>query len=157
MQPGGVVLNGRSIDLRNIETPTYILGTEKDHIAQWRSTYTAVLLQRGPVRFVLAGSGHINGVINPPWQEKYYFYVNDNIAQTADLWFADARKETGSWWSDWHAWQQRLAGDRVCARHIDPDAAIEPAPGRYVRRRIVQGTAVAPDESGGAFGVGGGR
>ena len=136
IEAGGIALNGRAIDLRDIGTPTYILATEKDHIAQWRSTYTATLLQRGPVRFVLAGSGHIAGIINPPLAEKYHYYVNDKRAPNADAWFAGAHEMPGSWWPDWQAWQQPLAGGKVPARSIRAGDIIEPAPGRYVYRRL---------------------
>jgi len=138
MQPDGITLNGRAIDLRRINTPTYILATEKDHIARWRSTYTAATLQQGPVRFVLAGSGHIAGIINPPQAEKYYYYVNDQPAPDADSWFAHARQHGGSWWPDWQRWQQSIDDRRVAARPVDQRAVIEAAPGRYVRRRLTQ-------------------
>ena len=136
IRPNGITLNGRGIDLGGITSPTYILGTEKDHIAEWRSTYTAALLQRGENRFVLAGAGHIAGVVNPPQANKYHFFVNDELAADAERWLAGANKLPGSWWLDWHQWQRRTAGPLVAARTIDSDNVIEPAPGRYVRRRI---------------------
>lgn len=136
IEPDGIILNGRGIDLRRITTPTYILATEKDHIAQWRSTYTARLLQRGPTRFVLAGSGHIAGIINPPDADKYYFYVNDKPASSADEWLAGARRIAGSWWPDWQSWQSGITRQRVPARQIAMRDAIEAAPGRYVRRQL---------------------
>lgn len=136
MQPDAIILKGRGIDLRKIKTPTYILATEKDHIARWRSTYTAALLQQGPIRFVLAGSGHIAGIINPPLSEKYHYYVNDQLAASADTWFAQARQRPGSWWPDWKRWQNGISDTQVGARAIDTGNAIEPAPGRYVRRRL---------------------
>lgn len=137
IQPDKIKLHGRPIDMRRIQTPTYVLATEKDHIAEWRSAYTAVKLQRGPRRFVLAGSGHIAGIINPPEAEKYNFCVNDSIPATPEKWLAGASRTNGSWWNDWQRWQMAFAGPQIPARQVDELTAIEPAPGRYVRRRLV--------------------
>ncbi len=136
MKPDGLVLNGRVIDMRNIVTPTYVLAADKDHIARWRSCYAATQLQAGSNRFVLAGSGHIAGVINPPAAGKYYYYVNPETPPRPDDWLDRAFKREGSWWNDWQTWQLEHAGDWVNAREIDSASAIEPAPGRYVRDRL---------------------
>jgi polyhydroxyalkanoate synthase len=133
---GAIELGGRAIDLGQIKTPTYVLATDKDHIAQWRSCYAATRLQGGAVRFVLAGSGHIAGVINPPRADKYYYYLNPLTPADPADWLDRACKREGSWWRDWQHWQACHAGDRVPARDIDPAQALEPAPGRYVRRRL---------------------
>jgi polyhydroxyalkanoate synthase len=135
-QPQDLTLNERSIKLRDITTPTYVLAAEKDHIARWHSCYAATQLQSGEVRFVLAGSGHIAGVINPPSANKYYYYINPQTPAQADEWLDSAFKIEGSWWSDWLDWQQRLAGDTVPARQIDAALMLEAAPGRYVLRRL---------------------
>lgn len=131
-----LVLNGRKIALRDIATPTYALAADKDHIARWRSCYAATQLQGGDVRFVLAGSGHIAGVINPPSANKYYYYVNPENPALAEEWLDCAFKIEGSWWNDWAAWQRPFAGDTIPARAIDAASIIEPAPGRYVLRRL---------------------
>jgi polyhydroxyalkanoate synthase len=136
MNAGSVTLNGRAIDLGKITTPTYILAADKDHIARWRSCYAATQLQGGPVRFVLAGSGHIAGVINPPQASKYYFYRNPERPASADEWLDSAFKVEGSWWPDWLAWEDGVSGPMVPARTIDSTAVIEPAPGRYVQQRL---------------------
>ena len=135
-QPQQLILNGRNIALRDITTPTYILAADKDHIARWRSCYAATQLQSGDVRFVLAGSGHIAGVINPPAAQKYYYYVNPDTPSQAEEWLDRAFKIEGSWWGDWSTWQLHIAGEKVPARAIDQAAVIEPAPGRYVTRRL---------------------
>lgn len=135
-QPCNLSLNGRPIELRNITTPTYVLAADKDHIARWRSCYAASQLQGGDVRFVLAGSGHIAGVINPPSANKYYYYINPETPPHAEEWLDRAFKVEGSWWNDWLTWQQALAGESIPARQIDSALAIEPAPGRYVLRRL---------------------
>ncbi|MET0378595.1 MAG: class I poly(R)-hydroxyalkanoic acid synthase [Spongiibacteraceae bacterium] len=138
-KPGTIELKGRSIDLADIRTPTYVLGTDKDHIARWRSCYAATQLQsNSEVRFVLAGSGHIAGVINPPIANKYYHYINPETPATAEEWLDRAFKVEGSWWVDWMAWQEQFAGDFVEARQIDPASVIESAPGSFVRRRLDQ-------------------
>ena len=155
-----VMIDGCAIDLRDISTPTYVLATDKDHIANWQSCYAAMQLQRGPARFVLAGSGHIAGVINPPWANKYYYYVNtedlpsgiegarDQIKSaeltsggnsqniSASAWLQSAQRVDGSWWCDWEHWQRSLSGAECAAREIDSAHIIEPAPGRYVLRRL---------------------
>ncbi len=131
-----LTLNGQRIALRDIATPTYALAADKDHIARWHSCYAATQLQNGEVRFVLAGSGHIAGVINPPSANKYYYYVNPENPALAEEWLDSAFKIEGSWWPDWAAWQSQFAGEQVPARAIDGKSIIEPAPGRYVKRRL---------------------
>ena len=88
-QPGGITLDGVTIDLRKIKTPAFLLSTREDHIAPWRSTYAATQLYRGPVKFVLSASGHIAGVVNPPGS-KYGHWENDNNPPTPDEWLASA-------------------------------------------------------------------
>ncbi|MDB6062655.1 MAG: class poly(R)-hydroxyalkanoic acid synthase [Verrucomicrobiaceae bacterium] len=134
--PTDFTLNGRRINLSDITTPTYALAAEKDHIALWRSCYPATQLQSGDVRFVLAGSGHIAGCINPPRANKYYYYLNPERPQDPEEWLDRAFKVEGSWWNDWGVWQQQYAGDAVPARTIDSNLIIEAAPGSYVRRRL---------------------
>lgn len=136
VNPAGLMLNGRVIDMRNIVTPTYVLATDKDHIARWHSCYAATQLQAGTTRFVLAGSGHIAGVINPPAAQKYYYYVNPETPPQPGDWLDRAFKREGSWWADWQTWQEGYAGEYVPARNVDVATAIEAAPGRYVRDRL---------------------
>lgn len=131
-----LTMNGRRIDLYDIVTPTYALAAEKDHIALWRSCYPVTQLQSGDVRFVLAGSGHIAGCMNPPSANKYYYYINPERPADPGEWLDRAFKVEGSWWADWNLWQQQYAGDSVPARVIDASSVIEAAPGSYVRRRL---------------------
>jgi len=131
-------LLGTSIDTRRVDVPTYALATREDHIAPWASCWPVTRQFRGPVRFVLGGSGHIAGVINPPARGKYGYWTRaDNAAATPDDWLAGAEARTGSWWPDWAAWLADHAGPLVAAR--DPAAgglaALDDAPGRYVRMR----------------------
>jgi polyhydroxyalkanoate synthase len=137
VQPGGITLAGEALDLRDIDVPIYQLSTESDHIAPWKSTYALSRLVRGPYRFVLSGSGHIAGVINPPSANKYYYLTNAENPAAADDWLAGAERHAGSWWTDWAAWAAQYGGGLVRAREVGAGAlpAIEDAPGSYVRVR----------------------
>jgi polyhydroxyalkanoate synthase len=138
-EPGGIKLNGTSINLTRIRIPAYFLSTAEDHIAPWQSTYSGTKLLQGANRFVLAGSGHIAGVINPPNPDKpkYGYWTNDDLAGDADNWYAAADHHEGSWWPDWQRWVSSLDATIVAAR--DPSAGgltvIEDAPGSYVKKR----------------------
>ena len=136
-EPGGVTLDGVPIDLATVDLPVYILSAREDHIAPWRSTYAATGLYRGPVRFVLAMSGHIAGVVNPPSANKYGYFTGA-LADTPDAWLAAAAPRDGSWWPDWDAWVSEYAGGEAPPREPGAGAlpAIEDAPGRYVKVRI---------------------
>ncbi|MEK9725899.1 MAG: class I poly(R)-hydroxyalkanoic acid synthase, partial [Rhodospirillaceae bacterium] len=92
VEPGGITLANAPLDLRDIKVPTYIISTHDDHIAPWKSTYKATQIYAGPVRFVLAGSGHIAGVVNPPSKPKYGFWTNAKTPATADAWLEAADK-----------------------------------------------------------------
>ena len=137
VEAGGITLKGVPIDLGKIATPCYFLSTKEDHIAPWASTYQGSRRFGGPVRFVLGGSGHIAGVINPPPSTKYGYWTNDARAADAEQWLSGAQKHEGSWWPDWHAWLARKSGAKVAAR--DPAAGglppLEDAPGAYVKVR----------------------
>ena len=136
-EPGGITLDGVPIDLTSIDLPVYILSTREDHIAPWRSTYAATRLYRGPIRFVLAMSGHIAGVVNPPSAHKYGHFTGE-LADTPDAWLEAATAHEGSWWPDWDAWVSEHDGGEVPPREPGAGAlpAIEDAPGRYVKVRI---------------------
>ena len=138
-RPGGFELMGEKIDLGRIRIPTYIQASREDHIAPAASVFKLTRLLGGRKRFVLAGSGHIAGVINPPEKKKYQHWLVENGAVHEDFesWFAAAREHPGSWWPDWHRWQSRRSGRKVPAR-LPGDgglAVIEPAPGSYVKRK----------------------
>ncbi len=135
IKPGAIELNGVKIDLRSIKVPTYMISTREDHIAPWKSTYRATQIYSGPVRFVLAASGHIAGVVNPPDSGKYSHWINEELPRDPDDWLRGATELAGSWWPDWHRWVTALGDERVPARVPGEGAlpAIEDAPGRYVR------------------------
>ncbi len=134
-EPGGISLLGTPIDLSQIEVPAYFLSTREDHIAPWRSTYRGTQLLSGPKRFVLAASGHIAGVVNPPEGGKYSHWINTDLPSDAEAWFAGATEMAGSWWPDWQRWVTALDDASVPAREPGSGglAAIEDAPGSYVR------------------------
>jgi len=138
-QPGGIVLDNVPIDLRNIRIPVYIQAGKEDHIAPVRSVYKATQLFSGPVRFMLAGSGHIAGVVNPPRNKKYQHWLNETTKNPPTLaeWQAGAKEFPGSWWNDWNKWLSALSGPKVPARVPGTAGlpAIEDAPGSYVKVR----------------------
>jgi polyhydroxyalkanoate synthase len=140
VQPGGIVVDGTPIDLTTVTTPSYIQAGREDHIAPADSVWQITRHFRGPVRFVLAGSGHIAGVVNPPSSGKYQFWTNEQPVATLDEFVSGAHETKGSWWPDWLAWLTPLSGEDVPAKGARVPgqgrlAAVEPAPGRYVRLR----------------------
>ena len=134
--PGGITLAGVPIDLSKVKVPSYFISTVEDHIAPWQTTYKGARYLGGPVRFVLGGSGHIAGIVNPPVAKKYHFWTNESLAPTAEEWFAGAQQQPGSWWEDWHAWidKQNADAPKVAARN--PKQSIEDAPGSYATLRL---------------------
>jgi polyhydroxyalkanoate synthase len=137
-QAGGISLDGVPIDLRRIQVPSYFLSTREDHIAPWRGTYWGAHLPSGLVRFVLAASGHIAGVVNPPESGKYSHWRNPELPPDPETWFAGASEFAGSWWPDWHHWVSGLANEQVPAR-VPGDGKLNPiedAPGSYVKVRL---------------------
>ena len=140
IEPGGIELAGTPIDLSKVKTPTFVLSTREDHIAPWKSTYAAVNTYAGPVKFCLAGSGHIAGVINPPNPDKpkYGYWLYNRKVKDPDAWFEKATQHEGSWWPEWKGWLEKSSGALIDAREpgcgkVKP---IEPAPGSYVKERI---------------------
>jgi poly[(R)-3-hydroxyalkanoate] polymerase subunit PhaC len=137
-EPGGIRLGGVPIDLRKIAIPACFVSTVEDHIAPWKSTYKGARILSGPRRFVLGGSGHIAGIVNPPSAKKYGYWTRSDLPETADEWQTGASWNEGSWWIDWQAWIAGLNGpNRVPARVPGAGAlqALESAPGSYVSVR----------------------
>ena len=140
-QPGGLTIDNVPIDLRKITIPTYIQAGKDDHIAPAKSVYKATQIFAGPVRFMLAGSGHIAGVVNPPDAKKYMHWLNETAKNppTLDEWRAGATEFPGSWWNDWDKWLAAKSGAKVPARVPGAGGlpAIEDAPGSYVKVRLI--------------------
>jgi polyhydroxyalkanoate synthase subunit PhaC len=125
------------VDLMLIDVPTYVLASREDHIVPWRTAYTTTRLVSGDVRFTLAASGHIAGVINPASRNKRNYWINGELGKP-ERWLETSREVPGSWWTDWSAWLKSQAGEQIPARATLGNAEfseIEPAPGRYVKVR----------------------
>jgi polyhydroxyalkanoate synthase subunit PhaC len=136
-EPGGLTLADVPIDLSKVDLPTYFVSAIEDHIAPWKTTFAGPSLMRGDARFILSGSGHIAGMINPPAANKYGYWTNIQPAETADAWFAEAEQREGSWWPDWRQWIAPYVDREVPARIPGKGKlpVIEAAPGSYARRR----------------------
>ncbi|HMM13474.1 MAG TPA: class I poly(R)-hydroxyalkanoic acid synthase [Parvibaculum sp.] len=132
---GRMELGGVKLDLHKVRVPIYLQSSREDHIAPYNSVYKATRLFGGPVKFIVAGSGHIAGVINPPAARKYQYWTSDERPQTGDEWLAGAEEHPGSWWPDWEAWVKPHSGHHVPARKPgDRDLRVlEDAPGSYVK------------------------
>lgn len=136
-EPGAIKLAGIPIDLGKVTMPSYFASAIEDHIAPWNTCYQGSQALGGPVRFVLGGSGHIAGIINPPAKKKYGYRVNENATLPSDMWLQGAEEFEGSWWPDWVVWAEQFAGGEVTARHPGDGAlpVIEPAPGAYLQNQ----------------------
>jgi len=138
LSTGSMVLDNTLLDLSKVKVPVYNLATREDHIAPADSVLYGSQFFGGPVKYVLSGSGHIAGVVNPPAAGKYQYWTNDNIKDvTLADWIKGAQEHKGSWWPDWRQWLQSLDPEEVPAREVGAAAlpAIEDAPGSYVRVR----------------------
>jgi polyhydroxyalkanoate synthase len=144
---GKMVMGDETLDLSKVKVPIYLQSAREDHIAPFRSVYKSTKLFGGPVRFIIAGSGHIAGVINPPAAKKYQYWTNDTVGSGTDGkarkafpakvedWQAGAKEHPGSWWPDWDAWLSRQSGDKVPARKPGDGKlkVLGDAPGEYVK------------------------
>ena len=138
LSKGTMVLDNTQLDLSKVKLPVYNLATREDHIAPAESVLYGSKFFGGPVRYVLSGSGHIAGVVNPPALKKYQYWTNDNLdAENLAEWLKGASEHKGSWWPDWREWLGQLDPEEVPARRIEagPLPPIEDAPGSYVRVR----------------------
>jgi polyhydroxyalkanoate synthase len=135
---GKMTIAGTQLDLSKVKVPVYNLATREDHIAPAKSVYLGSKFFGGPVRFVLSGSGHIAGVVNPPGQKKYQYWTGRKPAgDDIDTWLAKATEHPGSWWPDWMRWLKRHDDAKVQARQPGSGKLkpIEDAPGSYVKMR----------------------
>ena len=136
--PGAISVDGTPIDLKTVQTPAYVQAGKEDHIAPLESVWKLTENLSGPIRFVLAGSGHIAGVINPPAANKYQYWVCDDTQPTLDAFIAQARETKGSWWPDWRGWLETIDSRTMPVKGARQPGkgrlkAIEDAPGRYVK------------------------
>ena len=135
---GEMVLGGEVLDLGKVTIPIYNLATREDHIAPAKSAFLGSKFFGGPVKFVLAGSGHIAGVVNPPYKPKYQYWTGGPPTGNVESWIASAEEHPGSWWPDWLGWIRTQDPAEVAARQPGGGKlpAIEDAPGSYVKVRI---------------------
>ena len=139
-EKGGISVAGTAIDIDAVKTPTYVQAGREDHIAPPQSVWKIMDHFAGPKRFVLAGSGHIAGVVNPPSAQKYQYWVNDRPSRSLDAFVDGATEHKGSWWPDWLEWLKRQDPKTVKATGARVPGkgrlkAIEDAPGTYVKSR----------------------
>ena len=138
LSTGTMVLDNTLLDLSKVKVPVYNLATREDHIAPADSVLYGSQFFGGPVKFVLSGSGHIAGVVNPPAAKKYQYWTNDNIRDISlQDWLKAAQEHKGSWWPDWREWLASIDAEEVPPRSVGSEALppIEDAPGSYVRVR----------------------
>lgn len=134
---GLMELGGVKIDLSKVKVPVFLQSAREDHIAPYRSVYKSTKLFGGPITFMMAGSGHIAGVINHPDAKKYQHWTNEKLPATVEDWIAGATEHPGSWWDYWDTWLSAKSGAKVAAR-VPGDhklRVIEDAPGSYVKMK----------------------
>ncbi|EGQ7966421.1 class I poly(R)-hydroxyalkanoic acid synthase [Vibrio vulnificus] len=137
VQDKGVKIGGVWIDLDKIRIPSYFISTKEDHIALWQGTYRGALNMGGNKTFVLGESGHIAGIVNPPAKNKYGFWVNDNLDESADEWLSNAQHKEGSWWTHWDQWLAQFNLDEKVLPYrqgSEANPVIDIAPGQYVKQ-----------------------
>jgi polyhydroxyalkanoate synthase len=139
-QAGALEVAGTPVDLGTVTTPSYVQAGREDHIAPAASVWKITHHFKGPLKFVLAGSGHIAGVVNPPSAGKYQYWTNDKKVETLSAFFAGARETKGSWWPDWIEWLGAIDSEKVPAKGArvagkGKSKALGDAPGTYVRSR----------------------
>jgi polyhydroxyalkanoate synthase len=126
------------VHLSDVDVPLCAIGCETDHIAPWKDSFRGVQ-QMGSTskRFIMAQSGHIAGIVNPPSKKKYGYYTNPDLNQSPEDWLQQATFVSGSWWEDWGAWLVVHSGEKKSARPVGSNAfgPISDAPGIYVRMR----------------------
>ncbi|MDP3546182.1 MAG: class I poly(R)-hydroxyalkanoic acid synthase, partial [Phreatobacter sp.] len=135
LSQGRMVVAGETLDLKKVKVPVYNLAAREDHIAPARSVFVGSACFGGPVEYVVAGSGHIAGVVNPPAKKKYQHWTGGRPEGSFEDWIANATEHPGSWWPHWREWVRSHDGEEVEARRIGSNAypPIEDAPGRYVK------------------------
>lgn len=133
---GEMTMSGTRLDMNKVKLPVFELSTKEDHIAPAKSVFTGAALLGGPVEFVLSGSGHIAGVVNPPNKVKYQYWTNNKQAKTFEEWTESATEHPGSWWPYWSQWLAGHSGDWTTPREPGKKlGTIEDAPGSYVKSK----------------------
>lgn len=133
---GEMSLGGVKLDMSKVKIPIYELAAKDDHIAPPNSVFLGAKLFGGPVEFVLSGSGHIAGVVNPPAKKKYQYWTQRKLTEDLESWRESAKEHPGSWWPHWIKWLRKHSGPKVPARKPGANlGVIENAPGSYVRTK----------------------
>jgi len=136
--PGKTTQCGVPMDLSKIDVPVYLLASREDHIVPWKSAFRSKDLIGGESRFVLAASGHVAGVINPPARNKRSHWINDDLESDPQTWLEAAEEKPGSWWPDWDSWMKSHSSGLIPASDKPGNmqySPIEAAPGRYVKEK----------------------
>lgn len=140
IQPEKIEINSVPIDLSTINIPSYFLAAHDDHIVPWKSCYQSQRCLKNSVKFVLAGSGHVAGLINPPHKKKYGYWTNKSKLSSPDKFLKTATYHEGSWWNDWCDWLKKYSGKSIMPAPLKPKVGmkkiIENAPGSYVKVKL---------------------
>jgi polyhydroxyalkanoate synthase len=139
VKKNGISLKGQGIDISQIDVPMYYITAKEDHIAPWKGCFKHLHMLKSDVDFILASSGHIAGVVNPPAKKKGGFSIGKvGNEKDCNKWLDTAKSHEGSWWDNWNAWINAKSESKVPARKIGAKAKykeIEAAPGRYVTEK----------------------
>ncbi|PMK00295.1 class I poly(R)-hydroxyalkanoic acid synthase [Vibrio sp. 10N.261.55.A7] len=150
IQDKGVKIGGVWIDLNKIKIPSYFISTKEDHIALWQGTYRGALNTGGNKTFVLGESGHIAGIVNHPSKNKYGYWLNDNLDDSAEDWLSNATRSEGSWWTHWDQWLHNYIPEEKVepyAQGSEANPVICAAPGAYVKEVLpVKSQTKAPEK-----------
>ncbi len=134
LKTGTLSMCGIPINLKLVKNPIYMVSMKKDHLVPWQAAFDSMKLLGGKIRFVVGGSGHVAGVINHPDRNKYSYWINDKITETAQEWFDTAKEIAGSWWNDWFLWIKPMAGSLISPPFIKE--FLRNAPGIYVKNMV---------------------
>ena len=132
---GKLEVLGEKVNLEQISQPIIVIGTFNDHIAPWKSSFNGLSKTSGEKVFILAGSGHIAGIINPEHSNKYGYWMNNENYSTPEKWFNSSINKNGSWWNEWYEWKKQFLAEKIISTKMIGITEIEPAPGRYVKKK----------------------
>ena len=132
---GKLEVLGEKVNLEQISQPIIAIGTFNDHIAPWKSSFNGLSKTSGEKVFILAGSGHIAGIINPEHSDKYGYWINNENYSTPEKWFNSSINKNGSWWNEWYEWKKQFLAEKIISTKMIGITEIEPAPGRYVKKK----------------------
>ena len=132
---GKLEVLGEKVNLEQISQPIIAIGTFNDHIAPWKSSFNGLSKTSGEKVFILAGSGHIAGIINPEHSNKYGYWMNNENYSTPEKWLNSSINKNGSWWNEWYEWKKQFLAEKIISTKMIGITEIEPAPGRYVKKK----------------------